>query len=196
MVKWRRRHKARRSGMEASFLPQGRRGGMDEEEDLESMSSSLCGEEGESDEESREDATSSSSSFSFSPPSCTPSSDDQVEEGPLFEMSSLISLLPVKRGLSKHFEGKSQSFTSLDKVRCMGDLAKPGRPSKRRLGSCKSYGGGLNSSHKAALSPMSSSRIITKKASSLQSARRHRDREASQDRHFCLLSGLKNNGLE
>ncbi|THU54941.1 hypothetical protein C4D60_Mb11t01360 [Musa balbisiana] len=184
MVKWRRRHKARRSGMEASFMPQGRRGGMDEEEDLESMSSSLCGEEGDSDEESREDATSSSSSCSFSPPSCTPSSDDQVEEGPLFEMSSLISLLPVKRGLSKHFEGKSQSFTSLDKARCLGDLAKPGRPSKRRLGSCKSYGGGLNS-HKPALSPMSSSRIITKKASSLLSARRHRDRTASQDRHFC-----------
>ncbi|URD80776.1 hypothetical protein MUK42_02796 [Musa troglodytarum] len=156
--------------MEASFLPQGRHGGMDGEEDLESMSSSFCGEEGDSDEELRGDATSSSSSFSFSPPSCTPSPDDQVEEGPLFEMSSLVALLPVKRGLSKHFEGKSQSFTSLDKVRCLGDLAKPGRPSKRRLGS---------NGHKAALSAMSSSRIITKKASSLASARRHRDQAAS-----------------
>lgn len=109
---------------------------------------------------------------------------------------TLVNLfVDYRRGLSKHFEGKSQSFTSLDKARCLGDLAKPGRPSKRRLGSCKSYGGGLNS-HKAALSPMSSSRIITKKASSLLSARRHRDRAASQDRHFCLLNGSRNNGLE
>ncbi|KAJ8511973.1 hypothetical protein OPV22_002407 [Ensete ventricosum] len=101
---------------EASFLPQGRLGVMHEEEDLESVSSSFNGEEGDSDEEPREDATSSGSSFSFYPPSCTPSLDDHVEDGPLFEMSSLISLLPIKRGLSKHFDGKSQSFTSLGKV--------------------------------------------------------------------------------
>ncbi|RWW65022.1 hypothetical protein BHE74_00027705 [Ensete ventricosum] len=85
------------SGMEeASFLPQGRLGVMHEEEDLESVSSSFNGEEGDSDEEPREDATSSGSPFSFYPPSCTPSLDDHVEDGPLFEMSSLISLLPIK----------------------------------------------------------------------------------------------------
>ncbi|THU49728.1 hypothetical protein C4D60_Mb06t12600 [Musa balbisiana] len=81
--------------------------------------------------------------------------------------------LESMRGLSKHFNGKSQSFTSLDNVRCLEDLVKPERPCKRRLSSCKSYGGGLDS-HKA-LSPKASSRIITKKASSssLLSARRH-----------------------
>ncbi|RWW58862.1 hypothetical protein BHE74_00034241 [Ensete ventricosum] len=139
--------------------------------------SSFYSEEDDSDRESTEDATSSSSSLSLCPPSSSSSSlDDQLEEeGSLLEMSSLISVLPIKRGLSKHFNGKSQSFTSLDDVRCLEDLAKPERSCKRRLSSCKSYGGGLDS-HKA-LSPKASSRIITKRASSssssLLSARRH-----------------------
>ncbi|CAL9762863.1 unnamed protein product [Musa acuminata subsp. burmannicoides] len=164
--------------MEASLLSDNKRGIMDEEEELESMSS-FYSEEDDSDRESMEDATSSSSSLSSCPPSSSSSSslDDQLEEGSLFEMSSLISVLPIKRGLSKHFNGKSQSFTSLDNVRCLEDIVKPERPCNRRLSSCKSYGGGLDS-HKA-LSPKASSRIITKKASSssssssLLSARRH-----------------------
>lgn len=48
-----------------------------------------------------------------------------------------------RRGLSKFYQGKSQSFTSLTKVRSLEDLAKPENPYNKRLKSCKSYGGGL-----------------------------------------------------
>lgn len=46
-----------------------------------------------------------------------------------------------RRGLSKHFQGKSQSFTSLSNVLCVEDLAKPENPYNKKLKSCKSYGG-------------------------------------------------------
>ncbi|KAG6491675.1 hypothetical protein ZIOFF_046611 [Zingiber officinale] len=49
--------------------------------------------------------------------------------GPLFELSAtLMAELPVRRGLSKHFQGKSQSFTSLSEARCIEDLAKKEAP--------------------------------------------------------------------
>lgn len=48
-----------------------------------------------------------------------------------------------RRGLSKHYNGKSQSFTSLSNVRCLEDLAKPENPYNKKLKSCRSYGGGL-----------------------------------------------------
>ncbi|KAK4837192.1 hypothetical protein QYF36_003517 [Acer negundo] len=58
---------------------------------------------------------------------------------PLLDMSSLLHQLPFKRGLSKHYQGKSQSFTSLSEVTCVEDLAKPENPNNKRLKSCKSY---------------------------------------------------------
>lgn len=48
-----------------------------------------------------------------------------------------------RRGLSKHYIGKSQSFTSLSNVRCLEDLAKPENPYTKKLKSIRSYGGGL-----------------------------------------------------
>ncbi|KAK1261833.1 hypothetical protein QJS04_geneDACA019600 [Acorus gramineus] len=84
------------------------------------------------------------------------------DAGPLFEMSSLMQQLPLKRGLSKHYQGKSQSFTSLSSVGCLKDLAKPENPCKKRLKSCKSYGGGLDvqrsHSPKASISKRGSSK--------------------------------------
>lgn len=44
-----------------------------------------------------------------------------------------------RKGLSKHFEGKSQSFTSLSKVTCLEDLAKPENPFNKKMKSCRSY---------------------------------------------------------
>uniref|UniRef100_A0ACD5V395 Uncharacterized protein n=1 Tax=Avena sativa TaxID=4498 RepID=A0ACD5V395_AVESA len=67
-------------------------------------------------EELEDDATSSSSS----------GSSGSTES---FEMSSLMAQLPLKRGLSKFFDGKSQSFASLAAAGSLEDLAKP--PSKR-----------------------------------------------------------------
>lgn len=79
---------------------------------------------------------------SSSPSSCSPISDDGAN---LYDLSSLMSQLPIKRGLSKFYEGKSQSFTSLSRVTSLEDLAKKESPYKRKMKSCKSYGAGLDS---------------------------------------------------
>ncbi|KAL3535682.1 hypothetical protein ACH5RR_004143 [Cinchona calisaya] len=85
-----------------------------------SAASSSCSSELE------EDASSSSTSPSY---------------GPLYELSELMNQLPIKRGLSKHFQGKSQSFTSLANVKSLEDLAKKVSPYSQRMKSCKSYAG-------------------------------------------------------
>ncbi|KAI8553714.1 hypothetical protein RHMOL_Rhmol05G0037900 [Rhododendron molle] len=83
-----------------------------------------------------EDATSSTSSSSSSSTSY---------DGPLYELSELMAQLPIKRGLSKFYQGKSQTFASLESVKSLEDLAKRGRPKRRKMmESSKSYGGGLD----------------------------------------------------
>ncbi|KAI3967445.1 hypothetical protein MKX01_012255 [Papaver californicum] len=74
------------------------------------------------------------------------SSSSSSLNGPLFELSDLMEHLPIKRGLSKHFDGKSQSFTSLSNVNCLEDLAKGGIHFRKKKSSSKSnnYGGGLD----------------------------------------------------
>lgn len=44
-----------------------------------------------------------------------------------------------RRGLSKFYEGKSQSFTSLASVRSIEDLAKEESPNQKRLKLSKSF---------------------------------------------------------
>ncbi|KAK4361860.1 hypothetical protein RND71_017101 [Anisodus tanguticus] len=73
--------------------------------------------------------------------SSSPSTSDEA----LYDLSSLMSQLPIKRGLSKFYQGKSQSFTSLSRVTSLEDLIKKESPYKRRMKSCKSYGAGLDS---------------------------------------------------
>lgn len=86
--------------------------------------------------EMMEDATSSTSSSSSSSTS---------SDGPLYELSELMAQLPIKRGLSKFYQGKSQTFASLESVKSLEDLAKRGRPKRRKMmESSKSYGGGLD----------------------------------------------------
>ncbi|KAI3908782.1 hypothetical protein MKW98_029332 [Papaver atlanticum] len=74
-------------------------------------------------------------------------SSSSSTNGPLYELSNLMATLPIKRGLSKHFQGKSQSFTSLSDVSCLEDLVKNesgyGRK-KMMIKTCTSYGGGLD----------------------------------------------------
>jgi hypothetical protein len=81
-----------------------------------------------------DDATSSSSSGSDSH----------------FEMASLMTQLPFKRGLSMFFDGKSQSFSSLAAVGSLEDLAKPPR---KRLKPSRSCCGGLDAHRGRILSP-------------------------------------------
>ncbi|XP_050384175.1 protein OXIDATIVE STRESS 3-like [Argentina anserina] len=75
--------------------------------------------------------------------------------GSLYDLSDLTAQLPIKRGLSMYFQGKSQSFTSLSKVNSIEDLAKKETPYQRSkaLKSCKSYGGGLGNQRSYSLIP-------------------------------------------
>ncbi|KAK1554826.1 hypothetical protein Q3G72_017886 [Acer saccharum] len=86
-----------------------------------------------------DDASSSSTSSSSS-------SSSSKSNGPLYELSELMSQLPIKRGLSNYFQGKSQSFTCLSRVMSIEDLAKKETPYRKKMmkSNCKSYGGGLN----------------------------------------------------
>ncbi|XP_042411507.1 uncharacterized protein LOC122001022 [Zingiber officinale] len=88
--------------------------------------------------------------------------DDALStEGPLFELSAtLMAVLPIKRGLSKYFQGKSQSFASLSRATCIEDLAKKEAPAwnnKKGMKAWKISGGGFT--------PGPCSRTITKKSS-------------------------------
>jgi len=118
-------------------------------------------------------------SSDFSPNSPPPSSSslasnssgERASTSPLHDLSSLMHQLPLKRGLSKYFQGKSQSFTSLSKVMSLEDLAKPENPYNKKLKSCKSYGGLLSAAQNHTSSSHlpranSTSRLITKRASS------------------------------
>ncbi|KAG6506358.1 hypothetical protein ZIOFF_031681 [Zingiber officinale] len=101
---------------------------------------------------------------------------------PSFDMSSLsLSLeakIPVKRGLSRFYEGKSKSFRCLSEVRCIEDLAKQETPSGKRLkasGEC-----GFDSTQNRCNEPIFNGRTISKKTTSkgssvLWQARRNRN---------------------
>ncbi|KAH9301492.1 hypothetical protein KI387_013075 [Taxus chinensis] len=84
-------------------------------------------------------------------------------DGPLYEMDSLRAHLPSKRGLSKFFTGKSQSFTSLSDVRCLNDLVKPENPYRKKLKSSHSYGAGLNCQRSYGYPPQQKPRCSAKK---------------------------------
>nr|XP_048323054.1 protein OXIDATIVE STRESS 3 LIKE 2-like [Ziziphus jujuba var. spinosa] len=93
---------------------------------------------------SNRSSTSSSDLVDDATSSSTPSSSSSSHSnGPLFELSDLMAQLPIKR-LSKYFQGKSQSYTSLSKVKSIEDLAKKETPYQRKMKACKSYGGGLD----------------------------------------------------
>ncbi|KAJ6813040.1 uncharacterized protein M6B38_145130 [Iris pallida] len=165
--------------MEASFVPRSNHGTTDDEEEDELGSmSSFSNDDDDDDEEEGELGGGSRSPVGSS---SSDSTEDSSSSSPLFEMSSLMSQLPFKRGLSVHFEGKSQSFTSLSSVKSLEDLVKPERPFRRTnpvlIKSSKSYGWGLattttTSSHNKKLSPRGSSRTITKKNYSTGTSKR------------------------
>ncbi|KAL2493169.1 oxidative stress 3 [Abeliophyllum distichum] len=73
------------------------------------------------------------------------SSQSVNSSGALYDLSDLMEELPIKRGLSRFYEGKSESFTSLTMVKSLEDLMKKGTPYKRKMKSSKSYAAGLNS---------------------------------------------------
>ncbi|VAI59527.1 hypothetical protein VPH35_111675 [Triticum aestivum] len=99
----------------------------EQDEDIGSASDSEC--------------TSRSSTSSSSDLADDASSSSSSSSGDHFEMSALMTQLPIKRGLSLFFDGKSQSFASLAAVASLEDLAKP---AKKRLKPSRSCEGGLD----------------------------------------------------
>ncbi|KAE8768205.1 hypothetical protein D1007_60362 [Hordeum vulgare] len=117
--------------MEAYMLFARSNGRREQEEDIGCPSGSQMSAVSSDEElDLDDDATSSSSSSG--------STDN-------FEMSSLMAQLPLKRGLSKFFDGKSQSFASLAAVGGLADLAKP--PGKR-IRTSRSCEVGLQDAHR------------------------------------------------
>lgn len=80
-----------------------------------------------------EDVDSSSASSSVS------SSTSKESKSSLHDMSSLLQQLPFKRGISKHYNGRSQSFSCLSNATCLEDLTKHVKPLNKKLKYCKSY---------------------------------------------------------
>ncbi|XP_060213906.1 protein OXIDATIVE STRESS 3-like [Lycium barbarum] len=52
--------------------------------------------------------------------------DASSSYGPLYELSELMAQLPIRRGLSKYYQGKSESFGCLGSVKSLEDLTKIG----------------------------------------------------------------------
>ncbi|XP_066327469.1 protein OXIDATIVE STRESS 3-like [Miscanthus floridulus] len=109
----------------------------EQEEDIGSPSDS------ESPSTSRESAGSSSSELDDDASSSSGSDPDR------FEMSALMTELPFKRGLSRFFDGKSQSFASLAAVGSLEDLPKPA--ARKRLKPSRSCGGALDAHNRGRL---------------------------------------------
>ncbi|XP_075510202.1 protein OXIDATIVE STRESS 3 LIKE 2-like [Primulina tabacum] len=65
--------------------------------------------------------------------------------GSLYDLSELMVQLPIKRGLSKFYQGRSESFTSLSRVTSVEDLAKKTTPFRKKMKVSKSCENGLNS---------------------------------------------------
>uniref|UniRef100_A0ACD5ZIP8 Uncharacterized protein n=1 Tax=Avena sativa TaxID=4498 RepID=A0ACD5ZIP8_AVESA len=104
------------------------------------------GSASDSEATSRSSAASSSSSSELADDASSSSSSCADH----FEMSALMTQLPIKKGLSKFFDGKSQSFASLAAVGSLEDLAKP---ACKRLKPSRSCGGGLDAHRDRFLSP-------------------------------------------
>ncbi|KAK3135040.1 hypothetical protein QOZ80_5BG0413870 [Eleusine coracana subsp. coracana] len=59
----------------------------------------------------------------------------------IYDMSSMTAQLPSKKkGLSRYYEGRSQSFACMSEVQCLEDLQKKDNPYKQKIKAYKSYG--------------------------------------------------------
>ncbi|KAK6126876.1 hypothetical protein DH2020_039382 [Rehmannia glutinosa] len=94
--------------------------------------------------DSEASSISSSLSADLADDASSSSTSSNSSSGPLFELSELLAQLPIKRGLSKYYNGKSQTFASLTSVKSVEDLSKKETCYSMRMKSCKSYGGNLN----------------------------------------------------
>lgn len=67
---------------------------------------------------------------------------DSIQKSQLFCpvcSPSKNTVLICRKGLSRYYEGKSQSFACMSEVRCLEDLRKKEKPYKSKIKSCNSY---------------------------------------------------------
>nr|AAM11916.1 unknown cold induced protein [Deschampsia antarctica] len=55
----------------------------------------------------------------------------------VYDMSSVKAELPIKKGLSRYYDGKSQSFACMSEVRCLEDL--PKKSPYKKIKACNSF---------------------------------------------------------
>ncbi|XP_066329826.1 protein OXIDATIVE STRESS 3-like [Miscanthus floridulus] len=111
-----------------------------------------------------DDATSSPLGHPSQPSSASSSTLHLDAEGPLYELSSLLDELPIRKGLSNYYQGKAQSFTSISDATSVQDLAKKISYSKR-MRACKSYSVGLDMNQRSIIIPRPGNKVIAKKTS-------------------------------
>ncbi|XP_059647647.1 protein OXIDATIVE STRESS 3-like isoform X2 [Cornus florida] len=58
--------------------------------------------------------------------------EKEIENMRTFDMGTLMTNLPRKRGLSRYYAGKSRSFTCMADVRCLEDLKKQEHPDAKK----------------------------------------------------------------
>ncbi|CAN6272006.1 unnamed protein product [Urochloa humidicola] len=117
-----------------------------------------------------DDATSCTPGHPSEPSSVSSSTLQLDAEGPLYELSSLLAQLPVRKGLSNYYQGKSQSFTSISDATCVQDLAKK-ISYRKRMKTCKSYSAGLDMNQRSNNLPRPCNKVIAKRPSNGSVAR-------------------------
>lgn len=104
-----------------------------------------------------------------------------------------------RRGLSKFYEGKSQSYTSLSRVMSLEDLAKKESPYRKKMKTCRSYGGCLDTQKSSYTLPKPTivKKVSSPRVSSLSSLSIRNNKSAflnscckpplvpSPQKHFC-----------
>ncbi|GMJ07381.1 hypothetical protein HRI_004407300 [Hibiscus trionum] len=115
----------------------------------------MQGDESSLGENSSENSISSVSSSDLVDDASSATSSSS-SNGPLYELLDLVAQLPIRRGLSKHYQEKSQSFTSLARVTSIEDLPKKvvnPLNNRAKMKSCKSYAWGLDGQRIKSYSP-------------------------------------------
>ncbi|KAL8138513.1 hypothetical protein V2J09_004514 [Rumex salicifolius] len=132
----------------------------EEDDDLEMIMEEEGDGDGDEDYTSSFDGSSRSGSSLDSGDDSSSSTSSLKSNGALYDLSELMSNLPIKRGLSKFYQGKSQSFTSLATVTSLEDLAKKSNNYggyARRMKPCKTQKSPHTTSPKSTISKRSSS---------------------------------------
>ncbi|XP_062206799.1 protein OXIDATIVE STRESS 3-like [Phragmites australis] len=111
----------------------------DEDEELFETSSSISGDsEDEEQFSDGEDTGPLEHQFMQQAASSAQQMMQKLNSDSLYDLSSMMAQLPIKKGLSKYYDGKSQSFACMSEVRCLEDLRKKEIP-YRKIKPSKSY---------------------------------------------------------